>query len=105
MAQRIETMLIDDLDGTKAAETVGFGLDGIFYEIDLSEKSAASLRRAFAKYVDAGRRTGRSRPTRTRIPSNSRTIREWARANNVPVTGRGRIPAEVVEKFNKANRG
>jgi len=105
MAQRIQTTLIDDLDQTTANETVGFGLDGVSYEIDLSTKNAVRLRKALTQYVEAGRRAGRRpRGTRTRVPSNSQAIRAWARANNVPITDRGRIPANVVEKFNKANR-
>ena len=36
MAQKIQTLFIDDLDGSEAAGTVRFGLDGTDYEIDLS---------------------------------------------------------------------
>ncbi len=109
MAQRIVKSLIDDIDGTPADETVGFGLDGITYEIDLSKKNAAGLRDALAKYVGAGRRE-RSRRSRltpskvTPVGASSRTVREWAQANNVPVTNRGRIPASVLAQFNEANK-
>lgn len=106
MARKIVTELIDDIDGNPADETVGFALDGVTYEIDLTKKNAAGLRNAFGKYVGAGRRTrgGRPRATRSRVASDSRTIREWAKANNVPVTERGRIPASVVEQFNEAKK-
>jgi hypothetical protein len=105
MAKRTIVELVDDIDESSADETVAFGLDGISYEIDLSKRNAAGLRNAFAKYVSAGRRMGRrSRPARTGIPSDSRTIREWARANDVPVTDRGRIPASVVAQFNEVNK-
>jgi nucleoid-associated protein Lsr2 len=107
MAQRTVVELIDDIDGAAAEETVGFGLDGVQYEIDLSQKNAAGLRDALAKYVGASRlvtRAGRARGTRSRVPSNSRTIREWAHANNVPVPDRGRIPATVVAQFDEANK-
>jgi hypothetical protein len=104
MAQRTIVELVDDIDESSADETVAFGLDGIAYEIDLSKKNSAGLRDALAKYVSAGRRTGRrSRRGGTRVVSESRTIREWARANNVPVTDRGRIPASIVAQFNEAN--
>ena len=56
MAQKIQTLLIDDLDGGEAETTVRFGLDGTEYEIDLSAKNADALRRAVARYVDAARR-------------------------------------------------
>ena len=106
MSRRIVTELVDDIDGSPANETVLFALDGVAYEIDLTKRNAAGLRNAFAKYVGAARRTrgGRPRATRSRVTSDSRTIREWAKANNVPVTDRGRIPATVLKQFNEANK-
>ncbi len=106
MARKIVTELVDDIDGSPANETVLFALDGVTYEVDLTKKNAVGLRNAFAKYVGAGRRTrgGRPRATRSRVTSDSRTIRIWAKANNVPVTDRGRIPASVVAQFNEANK-
>ena len=44
MAQKVMVTLVDDLDGSEAGETVEFGLDGAFYEIDLSEGNAERLR-------------------------------------------------------------
>ena len=46
MAQRVQVILEDDIDGGPADETVTFGLDGVTYEIDLSEKNASALRDA-----------------------------------------------------------
>jgi hypothetical protein len=40
MAKKVTVSLIDDFDGKQADETVQFGLDGVSYEIDLSEKNA-----------------------------------------------------------------
>ena len=60
VAQKVQVLLVDDLDGGEAAETVSFSLDGSSYEIDLSEKNASSLREDFAKYVGAARKAGRS---------------------------------------------
>jgi hypothetical protein len=104
VAQKTTVQLIDDLNGSRADETVRFGLDGVTYEIDLSKKNAAGLRDALAKYADAGRRLpgGRrgGRPRVTAVGASSRTIREWARAKGIKVTDRGRIPASVVEQFN-----
>jgi Lsr2 len=56
MAQRVQTLLIDDLDGGEAEGTIRFGLDGAEYEIDLSAGHADALRRALAPYVSAARR-------------------------------------------------
>jgi hypothetical protein len=49
MAQKITVALEDDLDGGPADETVRFGVDGAAYEIDLSTKNAAALRRQLAR--------------------------------------------------------
>ena len=66
MAQKIQVLFIDDLDGGEAEGTVRFGLDGTDYEIDLSAKNAAALRKALARYVDSARRApaGSRRPGR-----------------------------------------
>ena len=61
MAQRTQVLLIDDLDGSSADETLNFGLDGAAYEIDLSTANAGLLRKALADYVAAGRRVTTSR--------------------------------------------
>ena len=56
MAQKIQTLFIDDLDGSAAEGTVRFGLDGTEYEIDLSAERARELRAALARYVGVARR-------------------------------------------------
>ena len=58
MAQRVHVVLVDDIDGSDAGETVTFGLDGSTYEIDLNEKNAAALREALSPYVGHARRSG-----------------------------------------------
>lgn len=73
MAKRVEIELVDDLDGTPAAETVMFGLDGAGFEIDLSENNAAALRASLATFVENARRvsTSNGRPRRRRSPKSS----------------------------------
>lgn len=109
MAQKVNIVLIDDIDGSEAVETVSFGLDGTTYEIDLNKKNAAALRDAIGQYVaharkvtGGGRRGGR-RSSSTNIGPSAREIRDWARSNGFKVPDRGRIPAEVREAFEKAN--
>ena len=109
MAQKIQTLFIDDLDGSAAEGTVRFGLDGAGYEIDLSAGHAKELRDALARYVDAARRVGGSarRPARgSRRGSagglDTTEIREWARAQGIEVKDRGRVPADLVAKFKAA---
>jgi len=110
MAQKVQVVLIDDIDGGDATETVTFGLDGVTYEIDLNDKNAAKLRDALAVWVGSGRRvTGRSargtsRPTGRRASGDdSSAIREWAKANGHKVSERGRISAAVREAYAAAH--
>ena len=108
MAQKIQTLFIDDLDGSAAEGTVRFGLDGTEYEIDLNAEHAKELRDALARYVDAARRVGSAgRPTRggRRGPAgdlNAVEVREWAKAQGIEVKDRGRVPADLVVKFRAA---
>ncbi len=110
MAQKIQTLFIDDIDGSEAEGTVRFGLDGADYEIDLNAKHAEALRKALAKYVDAARRSSGTarRPARSggRRASatgvNTTEVREWAKAQGIDVKDRGRVPAELVVRFRAA---
>ena len=109
MAQKTLVILEDDLEGGEAAETVSFSLDGVAYEIDLSVKNAAKLRDAMAAYVGSARRVG-GRASRGKAKAlrtgNARTseIREWARSTGLDVSERGRIPASIVEQYEKAHK-
>jgi hypothetical protein len=108
VAQRVQILLEDDLDGSAAEETVTFGLDGVSYEIDLSKKNAAKLRDALALYVGSGRRVaGRaSRRSRGRAASgpSASEVREWARAKGYEVSDRGRVPADVRAAYDAGNK-
>ncbi|MBA4084128.1 histone-like nucleoid-structuring protein Lsr2 [Janibacter terrae] len=108
MAQRVQILLEDDLDGGEATETVTFALDGVTYEIDLSDKNAATLRDALAGYIGAGRRVSGRRSSGATSGSRSNSgeltkIREWARANGHDVSDRGRISQKVRDAYAKAN--
>ena len=109
MAQKVNIVLVDDLDGSEATETVSFGLDGTSYEIDLNDKNAAKLRDALAGYVGHGRKVGAA-PRRGRKSAaaaaggpSAREIRDWARSNGHDVPDRGRVSAEVREAFAAAH--
>ena len=112
MAQRVHVVLVDDIDGSDATETVSFGLDGATYDIDLNEKNAAALRDALAPYVGHARRSGGTRRARKpaassrSAPSSGPTpaeIREWAWANGHDVPDRGRVSAEVRQAYDAAH--
>ena len=111
MAQKVQTLLIDDLDGGEAEDTVRFGLDGAEYEIDLSAEHAEALRNALARYVSAARRApgaatrrpGQSgRRAATAGAPDPTAVREWAKSQGIEVKDRGRVPAELVVKFKAA---
>jgi hypothetical protein len=109
VAQKIQTLFIDDLDGSEAEGTIRFGLDGTEYEIDLNAEHAQALRDVLARYVHAARRPrgGARRPARGGRQAsaggvNSTEVREWAKAQGIDVKDRGRVPAELVVKFKAA---
>ncbi|MGN6302567.1 MAG: histone-like nucleoid-structuring protein Lsr2 [Angustibacter sp.] len=113
MAQKVQVVLIDDIDGGDADETVTFALDGVTYEIDLNTDNAAKLRDALAVWVgnarrvsgraSTGRSTSRSSGRRSSGAEDSAAIREWAKDNGYQVSERGRISAEVREAYAKAH--
>jgi hypothetical protein len=106
MAQKITVELEDDLDGGPAVETVRFGLDGSEYEIDLSKKNAAALRKHLTPFVEHARKAGRGQRRRSARTSSSRArsgdIRAWAKEQGISISERGRIPASVVEQYEAA---
>lgn len=110
MAQKIQTLFIDDLDGSPAEETLRFALDGAHYEIDLNAVHAKELRTTLARYTEAGRKTTSSARRRTRSAGKSADglstieIRDWAKTNGIDIKDRGRVPADVVTKFRAATR-
>jgi hypothetical protein len=101
VAQKVVVTLFDDIDGSEAAETVAFGIDGKSYEIDLNPANASKLREALAPYVDAGRKRARSGKTyrQTEVAPDPAAVRAWAQANKLDVPARGRIPKRVYEAF------
>ncbi|GAB2605161.1 histone-like nucleoid-structuring protein Lsr2 [Pseudactinotalea suaedae] len=112
MAQKVKVLLIDDLDGSDADETISFAVDGVTYEIDLNAEHAAELREAFARWIGHARRSGGRRSATTRraasgsAPARSGdtgAIREWARENGYKVSDRGRVSAEIREAYAAAH--
>ncbi len=108
MAQKIQTTVVDDIDGSPAAETVTFGYQGRTYEIDLSAPNAARLRSVLQEYADHARRaaTRQAGGTGSRTAASRRrtvAIREWARASGRQVSDRGRIPQQVVDEYHAAH--
>jgi Lsr2 len=118
VAQRTIVQLTDDLDGKPIAEgrgeTVRFALDRQDYEIDLADKNAKAMRDAVSKYVAAARRVsgssrggGRTRGGRSSAAAardyDPKAVRAWAESQGIEVSQRGRVPADLVAKFQEAN--
>lgn len=110
MAQKVHIVLVDDLDGSEATESVSFGLDGTSYEIDLNDANAARLRDTLAEFVGHARKVGsasrrgrRSSAAAASTGPSAREIRDWARSNGYDVPDRGRVSAEVREAFDAAH--
>lgn len=110
MAKQTTVILVDDLDGGEAAEQVEFGVDGKSYEIDLSAANSAKLRAALAPFISAARRAGARRSAAAPAPSRpasdrvqNQAIREWAVAQGMKISERGRIPSNVLEAYHSSH--
>ncbi|WP_414942868.1 histone-like nucleoid-structuring protein Lsr2 [Amycolatopsis sp. cmx-11-51] len=115
MAQKVSVQIVDDIDGGEATQTVPFALDGVTYEIDLSDDNAGALRDELERFIDASRRvggrkmkvaTGQSTVAGGTAKSTDRErnqqVRAWASANGYAIAERGRIPNEIYEAFDNA---
>jgi hypothetical protein len=121
MARTTIVQLTDDIDGSEADQTIEFSYKGKSYSLDLNDKNASELEDVLAPYIAAaekargvqsraGSRSGRSGGSRPRSSGGGTTsgpdpkdVRVWAEANGVQVSGRGRIPASVIEQYKAAN--
>lgn len=110
MAQHVSVLLIDDINGEEAERTVQFGLDGRDYEIDLTKAHAEELEQSLAKFIEKARRVSAS-PTRSRGTARRSTstgpdparVRKWAAMNGIEVNERGRIPKDIIERYEASN--
>ena len=108
MAQRVQVLLVDDINGSEAAETVSFSLDGVSYEIDLSAANAKKLRDDVASWAGHARRSGGRKATRRAPGSGARRgdlsdVRAWARKAGHQVSERGRVSAVILAAYDKAH--
>jgi hypothetical protein len=110
VAQQVVTQLLDDIDGSEAQETVTFAYRGHQYEIDLNAEHATELDEALSPYIEHARRLATPAPQRRgrrtargngHEARDTRAIREWARQQGIQVSARGRIPAEIQERYNR----
>lgn len=107
MAQQVQVLLTDDLDGGEATQTITFGLDGNSFEIDLSDANAKQLRDTFAPFTDHARKAGTNAPAKSRRTAEGRAragdIRAWAKDQGYKISDRGRIPPAIVRDYEQAH--
>jgi hypothetical protein len=101
MAKTVSVVTTDDLDGSDNARTMTFGVDGIIYEIDLSDDNRARLEQAYIEH--ARRVSARSRRAPAPSPVGPRVdraaVRAWAKQQGPDVSERGRMSADVIAQY------
>ena len=106
MAKKVESYLVDDLDGSQPAATVSFGVNGTHYEIDLADHNASELLEKLDCYIKAGRRVAARRGTRHGRSGyrheRLQAARKWLRENGHDIGDRGRIARELLEEYEAA---
>jgi hypothetical protein len=110
VAKQTTVTLVDDLDGSEADEQIEFAVDGRSYEIDLSSANVARLRDALGPFISAARRSGGRRgsgssatPRASTDRAQNQAIREWAQAQGMKISERGRIPSNVLEAYHQSH--
>ncbi|MGA9870817.1 MAG: Lsr2 family protein [Rhodococcus sp. (in: high G+C Gram-positive bacteria)] len=115
MAKKVYVQLVDDIDDKpieSGGEHIAFSVNGVEYEIDLSDKNAKEFHRKLDYYIEHAARVGGKRakkspsaaPTRSKRDANqTKAIREWAKSNGYAISARGRIPADVEQAFDAAH--
>ncbi|MFI8221266.1 Lsr2 family protein [Streptomyces sp. NPDC085932] len=110
MAQKVVTIMTDDLTGAESDEvsTHRFSLNGVEYEIDLTPENYDQLDAALRPFIEHGRKTGRRKGAAaarraSKGESSAEEIRTWARNNGYDVSDRGRVRREIREAFEAAH--
>ena len=107
VAQKVSVTFACDYDSKEIPNgeqlTRAFSLDGRDYEIDLCEKHSQKFDEVLKRFADKARRaTIRvSRPKRRTTAHRQRSadIRSWAKRSGIEVSDRGRIPSEIISKY------
>jgi len=108
LARKVISVLVDDIDGSDADETVRLSYRGVDYEVDLSARNAAALDEALAPYLEVARRVevSRRRPAKSSTAApNPKDVRSWARSEGIAISDRGRVPGDVTRRYREAHGG
>lgn len=114
MARKVYVQLVDDIDEKpieSGGEHITYSVNGVSYEIDLSDKNAKEFHRKLDYYIEHSTKVGGKRQKKSssaatgakRDANQTKAIREWAKANGHNISARGRIPAEVEQAFDAAH--
>lgn len=112
MAQKVSVTFACDYDDKEipAGEqlTRSFSLDGRDYEIDLCERHSKKLDEVFNRFATRARkaahRVGRAKRRTSAHRKRSADIRSWAKSDGISVSDRGRIPANVIARYDASHR-
>lgn len=112
VAQKVSVTFACDYDEKEIPDgehmTRAFSLDGRDYEIDLCEKHSQKFDEAVKRFADKARKVSSrmSRPKRRTAAHRQRSadIRAWAKRSGIEVSDRGRIPAQVITKYDASHR-
>jgi hypothetical protein len=107
VAQKVQVTFACDYDSKEIPNgehlTRSFSLDGRDYEIDLCVKHSQKFDEAVKRFADHGRRVssrvGRTKRRTTAHRRRSAEIRAWAKRSGMEVSERGRIPTQVITKY------
>ncbi len=111
VATKTLTELVSDISGKPIEQgkgrSVDFSYEGALYRVDLTNDELADFEKALRPYLEAGRKVEGQR-RRTSAASTKKhafdpaAVRAWAAGQGIEVSPRGRIKAEVVEKYRAA---
>jgi hypothetical protein len=87
----------DDFGSAGAATTVTFSFDGNHYEIDLNKRNRETFERHMQHWIDAGRKRNYQKGS-----NDLSQVREWAKSEGLSIGDRGRVSAEMLERFIEA---
>ena len=100
------TRYIDNIDGTPLEEgninEIELMYRGNHYSLHLSNDNAAKLDAALAPFIEHATVIGLSPTKRKQINSE---IRAFLKTQNIKVSDKGRIPADLVALYEEAQRG
>lgn len=98
-----------DISGKPEAATVTFGLEGEWYEIDLTDDERKQLETKLKSYLTKGRKAAPKQPEKKRTvpamtPEEREEVRAWGRENGFDPPAFGRIPKQLQAAYDKAHK-